>query len=81
MNTVVKMANKSKTSTSEWCEDVSLTRIEEFGRSSSEELDIERQFCVDLPVHTFEDFWKLEEELESNSRKRKALVSIKEIVE
>lgn len=41
---------------------------------SSAEDDV--KFCVDLPVHTFEDFHKLEDELEASSAKRKALVSI-----
>ena len=45
MNAVVNIAKRSKTTTGEWCEDGSLIGIE----------DIERQFCVDLPVHTFDD--------------------------
>ncbi len=35
----------------------------------------EVKFCVDLPVHTFDDFEKLEEELKESSEKRKVLVS------
>ena len=35
----------------------------------------EVKFCVDLPVHTFDDLEKLEEELKESSEKRKVLVS------
>ena len=40
---------------------------------SDEEEDV--KFCVDLPVHTFDDFEKLEEELKESKPKRRALVS------
>lgn len=43
--------------------------------TSDEDQDLEVQFCVELPVQTFEDFTRLEQELGESSSKRKALVS------
>ena len=37
--------------------------------------DEEAHFTVELPVHTFDDFHKLEEQLDSSSAKRRSLVS------
>ena len=33
-------------------------------------------FCVDLPVHTFEDFMRFEDELQASSAKRMTMVSL-----
>ena len=41
--------------------------------SGEEEDDGEPQFCVSIPVHTFEDFNQLEEELETSKAKRRLL--------
>ena len=45
--------------------------------TSGDDVDLENQFCVPLPVTSFENFEKLEVELASSSDKRKVLVSIK----
>ena len=42
---------------------------------SNEDIDMEGEFFVERPVQTFDDFWKLEAELEASSHKRKTLVS------
>ena len=39
---------------------------------SDEDIDMEGEFCVELPVQTFDDFWKLEAGFEAHSHVRTA---------
>jgi hypothetical protein len=53
----------------------SVSLLDSSNISLDDEDEEEVHFCVELPVKTFEDFEKLEEELKESSRKRKLLVS------
>jgi hypothetical protein len=73
VNTVIKGLSKIRISGTQAGSDGTSTSLGDMTVVSSDgEQD---NFCVDLPVHTVDDFWMLEEELVASSAKRTVLVS------